>query len=190
MVYFPDWFLIFVMLFMGYGVLFLLRDHFEGFYYNVSFAAVIGDIGLISIVMIGAGILKIQGMVSADWARSGYCHLICAAAAIGASAFLLTRVRRQQGWFGEYADRLHNIVIVPVFSYLVVTLLPVIFYQGNSFEKKATIFFIAAWAALVIIDGRTDKKGTNRLDQQPWLAARGVFLRSSRPSRIFQRKKK
>jgi hypothetical protein len=180
MVYFPDWFLIFVMLFMGYGVLFLLRDYFEGFYYNISFAAVIGDIGLMSIVMIGAGILKSQGMVSADWVRSVYCHFTCAIAAIGAGAFLLARVRRQQGWFGEYADRFHNIVIVPAFSYLVATLLPIIYYQGSSIEKGATVFFIALWATLVYVDSKTDKKGLNRLDQQTYLQARKVPLQSSR----------
>ena len=186
----PGWFLAVAMIFLGYGVLFLFRDFFEGHYYDVSFASVIGDAGLIGVILIGAEILKNQGAVSADWARSVYCHCICALAAIGAGAFLLVRVRRQQRWFGEYADRYHNIVVVPIFSYLVITLLPVIFYQGNSFEKKATIFFIALWVILVCIDSRTDTRKTKRLEQQAYLKARGVHLRSSRPPWIFGQRRK
>jgi len=186
----PGWFLAVAMIFLGYGVLFLFRDFFEGHYYDVSFASVIGDAGLIGAILIGAEILKSQGTVSADWARSVYCHCICALAAIGAGAFLLARVYRQQGWFGEYADRYHNAFIVPTLVYLILTLLPVIYYQGSGFEKWATSFSLILWFILVIIDSRTDARKTNRLEQQAYLKARGVHLRSSRPPWIFGQRRK
>jgi hypothetical protein len=174
MVFFPDWFLAVAMIFLGYGVLFLCRDHFEGLHYNVSFASVIGDTGLIGVVMIAAGIIKKQG-VTAAWVSDTDFHYVCATFAIVVGINLLSKVRIEQGWFGEYADRYHNAFIAPMLVYLLSTLLPVIYYQGNSLEKRATIFFLILCFVLVVIDFKT-----GRMDQQGWLRARGVPLRSSR----------
>lgn len=190
MIYFPDWSLVFVMLFLCYGVLFLFRDFFEGHYYDVSFSSVIGDAGLIAVIMIAADILKKQGAVPAGWLGSPIYHWFIALVAVIVGIILLAIVRYQQGWFGEYADRYHNIVIVPTLSYLLATLLPVTYYQGSRFEKWATSFFLALWFILLYIDWKTDDKKTNRLDQQAYLKARGVRPQSSKPLWLFQRKKK
>ncbi len=175
MVYFPDWFLAVAMIYLGYGVLFLCRDSFEGLHYNVSYASVLGDTGLIGVVMIAAGILKRQGAVPAGWLRDVDFHYVCAAIAIIVGIVLLAKVLYEQGWFGEYADRYHNGFIAPMLTYLLLTLLPVIYLYGTSFEKWATGFFLVLCFVLVLIDIKT-----KRMDQQGWLQVRGISLRSSR----------
>jgi len=175
MVYFPDWFLAVAMIFLGYGVLFLCRDGFEGLHYNVSYASVLGDTGLIGIVLIAAGILKRHGAVPADWLRSANFHYVCIVVASAVGGFLLAKVRKEQGWFGEYADQYHNAFIAPMLTYLLLTLVPVIWLYGSGGEIKATVFFLVLCFSLVIVDAKT-----KRLDQQSWLQARGIHLRSSR----------
>ena len=176
MVYFPDWFLAIAMIFLGYGVLFLCRDNFEGLHYNISYASVLGDTGLIGIVMIAAGILKRQGVVPADWLRDTDFHYVCATIAIVVGIVLLAKVYYEQGWFGEYADRYHNAFIAPSLTYLLLTLLPVIYLYGSIGEKKATAFFLGLCFTLIFIDIKND-----RMDQQTWMRVHGFPLRSSRP---------
>jgi hypothetical protein len=185
MILFPYWFLAVVMIFFGWGVLFLFRNHFEGLAYDISFASVIGDTGLIGIVMIAAEIIKGQGAVPANWLRSLHFHFFCGVLAIALGIILLAKVNREKGWLGEYADQYHNIVIVPMLAYLLLTLLPVVFIYGSDVEKAATVFFLILWFSLVFFDFKT-----KRLDQQDWLRVHGFSLRSSRPPWLFQRKQK
>jgi len=61
------------------GVLFVLRDRYEGLYYNTSYSAVLGDGALICIVLMAAGILQ-RGVSFPEWTKgglfpSGYFHL-------------------------------------------------------------------------------------------------------------------
>ncbi len=65
----------------------------------------------------------------------------------------------------EVMDIYHNIVVLPLLAYLLITILPVIFEHGTATEKTTVVILVAIWALLLWYD-----MATGRLDQQRWLA--------------------
>ena len=148
------------------GAIFILRDRYEGLYYQVSYSAQLGDGALIAMVLMAAGILQRGGL----FPPSGWFHIgaLALGAVIGVGWWLIDaldglhlpidqQVRHEMQWGDVY----HHLVIAPLLVYLFVTLLPVIYKNGTSVEKIATVCMILFWVSLCIYDARN-----GRLDQR------------------------
>ncbi|MFA6353341.1 MAG: hypothetical protein WCW93_00165 [Candidatus Paceibacterota bacterium] len=151
----PIWATAILLYFLTMGVLFILRDIFEGLFYNTSYSAVLGDGGILVIPLMAAGILQ-RGAPLPWWVRGWEYHQIavCLGLLLGMIWLALDRPK-------QWGDRYHHLVIAPLICYMGGTLLPVIFTSGTCLEKLATIFLIALWAGLVVYDAKT-----HRLDQR------------------------
>ncbi|MFZ1019523.1 MAG: hypothetical protein WAN61_00830 [Minisyncoccia bacterium] len=146
------------------------RDIFEGLPYNVAYSAVIGDAGLVIGILIAATILQRGGTYIPQTLQSGtmqFFLLVCCFV-LGITACSLTLGSRS----GQLMDIYHDVVIAPMILFLAVTLVPVIYYNGNETEKTALLCFVVLWAGLVAFDIKY-----KRMDQRSWLQNHGVTLK-------------
>lgn len=147
------------------------RNVFEGIPYQVSYSAMIGDIGLITCVLIAATILQRGGAYIPQLLQSGTCQiatlLLCVA--LGLIACMLTLGSRS----GQVMDIYHDVVVAPLFLYLAITLAPAIYTNGTKVEITAVICFVLLWLALVGFDIKY-----GRLHQYLWLKSHGVTLKN------------
>ncbi|MCX6752215.1 MAG: hypothetical protein NTZ87_01810 [Candidatus Nomurabacteria bacterium] len=153
----PIWATAFILYMMTMGVIFILRDRYEGLFYNTSYSAMIGDGALLVVVLMAAGILQRGETLIPTLLQSGRNHYVVAVwgFSFGVLCWWLSSDPKQ------WADIWHNLVIVPLLFYLGIILLPVIFKNGTRAEVVATLFFIVIWIALVGYD-----KVTQRLNQR------------------------
>lgn len=152
----PIWATALILYAVTMGVLFVLRDRCEGLYYNTSYSAVLGDGALVVIVLLAAGILQCGEVLFPIWAQKGSFHLLALLASIILGLFWVMIDDPKQ-----WGDKYHHLVIAPLFMYLAVTLLPVIYLNGTRGEWIATICLVLLWAGLVAYDAKT-----HRLDQR------------------------
>ena len=138
------------------------RDIFEGLPYQVAYSAAVGDAGFVVSVLIAATILQRCQYVAVWWPRTGKAQtlVLYASVVIGTVASMLTISSRS----GRTMDIYHDVVVVPLFLYLAITLLPVIFKNGKRVEIVATLCCILLWAILVVFDVMHD-----RMNQREWL---------------------
>ena len=125
----PIWFTV-IMLFIITAVpIYVLRDCFEGIPYNIAYSAIIGDVGLVCVVLIGATILKRvhqqKEYVIAFWRNISY-HVF---------SLVIGAVVSYCWWHSNppiyWGDIYHVIIVVPLLTYLGCTLLPIILTKGN-----------------------------------------------------------
>ena len=153
-------------------MMFVGRDFFEGLPYDVAYSSTTGSLALMVVVLIATSILQegratknlqwlevggigLQGMLFVDiWV---YCGIVCS----------LTLNSRS----GQLMDIYHDVVIAPLFVYLAITLLPVIFKNGTKKEKTVTVCLALVWFGLVTFDMTHD-----RMNQHQWLQAHGITL--------------
>lgn len=122
----------------------------------------IGDGALIVAVLMAAEILK-RGGTMPEWLQDSKYHIGAGFVGIIFGVVWLKFDRPQQ-----WADRYHHAVIAPLLLYLVITLLPVIFTNGNKNEKFATVFFVVLWVVLVFYDGAWFSLRRSRLSQRQY----------------------
>ncbi len=142
---------------------FVGRDILEGIPYNVAYSSLAGDVALMVAVLIAADILQRNaGRRMRGWHQNGKVHriILLSSMMLGMVVCVVTLSSRS----GQLMDVYHDIIIAPLFLYLAVTLLPLIFGDGNRMEKRATILLILLWAGLVGFDIKYD-----RLNQRQWL---------------------
>jgi hypothetical protein len=157
----PIWATAMLLYIITMGVLFVLRDRSEGFFYNTSYSAMLGDAGLLAVVLMAAGVLQRGGQPPSWLQDGGYQAFAGLAGLVFGVVWLVLDFPRQWG------DRYHHMVIAPLLCYLGITLLPVIFKNGTKTEIASTISMIALFAGLVVYDART-----KRLDQRRYIAKR------------------
>jgi hypothetical protein len=146
------------------------RDLFEGVPYQVAYSAMIGDAGLIMCVLIAATILQRGSAITPGWMQNSTIHalILSGSVILGALVSVLTIRSRS----GHAMDVYHDVVIGPIFLYLAIILLPIIFKNGSRFEAGATIGFILLWLALVAFDTKYQ-----RMDQRRWLQTHHLSYR-------------
>lgn len=147
------------------------RDILEGLMYNVSYSSMVGDAALIICVLIAATILqRNRDCCCVPYWLQNYGmqrDLLILSFLIGLLTCWLTLGSRS----GQVMDIYHDLAIGPLFLFFAITLLPVIFKNGNGKEVFATILLIALWAGLVVFDIKYD-----RLNQRQWLKDHhGIF---------------
>jgi hypothetical protein len=145
------------------------RDILEGLPYDVAYSSLVGDVGLMIVVLIAATILKKEKIKIVWWLESNLMHLgiFSLSVAFGTTVSLLTLSSRS----GQVMDIFHDVIIAPLFLYLAITLLPVIIKnrKENKAEAIATILCVLLWASLVVFDITHD-----RMNQREWLQHHGV----------------
>lgn len=147
----PIWVTAFILYMVTIGVLFILRDKFEGLFYNTSYASQLGDGALSVIVLMAAGILQ-RGASLPEWAQSWWFDI---------GAFILGSVLGTVWWLldrpQQWGDIYHHLVIAPLLCYLGITLLPIIWLSGTHVENYSTLTLILLWAVLVVYDIKTKR---------------------------------
>ena len=155
---FPVWVTALVLYTVTMGAIFVLRDRYEGFFYNTSYSAMLGDGALMIIVLMAAGILQ-RGEGIPWWCAEGRYHVVSLAS--GAFVGFIW-------WFterpGQWGDIYHHLVIAPLLTYLGMTLVPVIAGGGTWTEKVSAVGLVLLWAVLVVFDAKQ-----RRLNQRRWL---------------------
>jgi hypothetical protein len=161
----PIWATAAILYVVTIGVLYILRDRFEGLPYNVAYSSQVGDMFLICVVLIACTILQRGGEYPPAWMLSTDYHSL--AAVVGVSIGITWwRIERPPHW----GDIYHHLVVAPLFAYLAITLLPVIFKNGTREEVFATLGFALLWARLVVFDAKY-----KRLNQREWLLRHGFL---------------
>ncbi len=164
----PIWLAAFVLVILCVGVLHPMREANEGFPYNISYASEVGDICLITIVLIGLTVLQQRGLptitlqngASADWGNfARWWGWLSLALAI----LWPTCIRVLQGK-GTWTDFYHNIFIVPLLFFLLGVAGPLIWFVGSGQEFIWACLLLYAWAGLLLYDNFT-----GRLQQTLWL---------------------
>lgn len=153
------------------------RDVMEGLPYNVAYSATIGDIGLAIIAFIAATVLQRwgfslrRGIPLPGWLQGKMIHkiILSVSVVVGIIVCELTLSSRS----GQLMDVYHDVIIAPLFLYLAITLLPIIFMNGTKVEKRATVCLILLWVGLVGFDIKYD-----RLNQLRWLKNHGEIFQT------------
>lgn len=167
----PIWVTLAILYVINAGILFEGRDFFEGLGYNIARSSVHGNVGLVVCMLIAADILQRQP-IGPWWLESGAFHWLAAGIALYTGFAVEIIVLANSKWkLGQWMDVYHNTFIVPVFTYLMLTLLPVTYYNGTQLEIIVSFWLVVFWSILGIHDAQT-----GRLNQRDWLAEQGVYL--------------
>lgn len=145
------------------GVIYILRDFFEGLPYQVAYSAQFGDVALVGAFLIAATILQRNDPLP-WWLSCGYFHVLAALVSVG---FGITwwSLDRPAHW----GDIYHHLFVAPMILYLALTLLPVILINGTKVEKCWVLCFALSWVTLLAFDLKHE-----RINQRQWLQGRGV----------------
>lgn len=161
------------------GIMFVLADRSTGLFFNVSYSGVIGDMLLTIAILIGVTVLKRGAPLPTIW----YGHstiwpqiiwlLVCVA--VGITLFISpshsTPLTNE-----TLPDRYHNLVVVPVYLFLVPAMALVIVYNGTVAEIVIGLLLVAIWACLVWFD-----YDNNRLNQPEYVHQRfGLHFQAGR----------
>lgn len=165
----PIWTIILCLFVFSGLIIWVCREFFEGFVYDVSHASRYGVFGLFLIILIGATILHRHPDMS-GWIGSEGLHdtffaisaIVFMAMTYAEASMRLKSVKRQ------IADTYHNIVIIPVLTYLLGTTLLLILFKGTITEILSSLLFFSLSGLLSIYDF---KKG--RLNQRAWIEEHG-----------------
>ncbi len=141
-------------------VLWPMRLVFEGAAYNVAFSSKFGDAALCGFAAT-AGLMLVRGVAMPEWALSLDFHLICAGVAMGVGVGIALFV--VPIWRSQVTDAYHNLFVVSVYVYLVLTMAPVYFYVGPAAIALGSAYIIV-WILLL-----RDDAAENRLEQRAWL---------------------
>ena len=158
----PLWLTFAVLYFLCIGILHIGRWAFEGHAYNTSLASEYGDVALITVVLIGVTAMSRQSHITGVLGVLDFQVTLVGMCLIAglASNFYLNAT--------EVMDIYHNIFVLPLLAYLILTTVPVIFKYGTALEKTATVISIAVWTLPGLVDILT-----GRLDQRQWLHNHG-----------------
>lgn len=155
----PVWLLFTVLFALTYAAIFVGRHVFEGLTYQVSFAAFIGDFGLLVSVLIAATILQRTSFETPYWLKASHLWFAVAMIILGVLICKTTLSSRD----GKVMDIYHDVVIFPIIAYFAFTLLPMIWLYGNTKEQVATFFFIFLWLSCVVFDIMGDRMNQRKL---------------------------
>lgn len=150
--------------------IYLMRTILEGLGYQIALSAKIGDFGLLTVAAIAITILQSGHAYIPHWAQNvdtqvGFFLLFVVIGAVVSVATIGIRS-------GRLADVYHDVVIAPAILFLMVWLVPVIWYNASLFEFTVALLAGVTWVLLIIFDV---KQG--RMPQREWMANRGIVLK-------------
>jgi len=150
----PMWATVFVALVVGMAIPFVIADRTSGLFFNFSYSGMIGDICLLTVVLIGATVIQREVPIP-SWFAGMWPQIIWFAACIAVGVFLVTVATP---WpIATWPDRYHNAVTVSLFLFLVPLMALAILYGGNRTETTVALLLIAIWGGLVVYDFKNDR---------------------------------
>jgi len=157
----PFWVVALFLDFFVIDILFIGREKFEGYPYNISWSSQYGDRALIGCILLGDCVLQQKGMPPA---LGGSYSTICLIVGVSAGLIDSVVVLWRDHWkFGTNMDTYHNIVIVSLLVYILGLTVPVIFMAGTLSEKLAAVVLSLIWVATFVYDVKT-----GRINQPKW----------------------
>lgn len=160
----PIWAIVLVALIIGFAVPFIIADRVSGLFFNYSYSGMVGDMGLLVVILIGATVIQ-RGELLPSWLTSAWFQgvwlVACIAIGIrlGRDNFLLPTA--------TWPDIYHNAASVPIYLFFCFLSLLTILFGGKPYEIQAGIALVLIWGILVVydfVDGRIDQPA--RLEQQ------------------------
>ena len=151
---------VYVLIFVfGYLSLLIGRWIFEGKAYNVAYSASWGDAALTGFLVIAAWIIQQQNFIPADWMESiAFHYILISLTALSSIIYFLISTPKQ------VMDKFHALVIVPLFTYFILSTVPIYVLYGGLVKIIIGFFLLLFWLILVIYDGKNE-----RLDQRKWI---------------------
>lgn len=144
-------------------VIYIGRDLLEGLGYQVAYSAKFGDAALLGAVFIAVRIVQRGDMpVLPDWMMnmSHQFAIWVTCIAVGGFVYTYTIDARE----GREMDAYHDFVVVPMFLFFTIMLLPVIYMAGTLAEQYSTIGLLLFYFATVAFDAMT-----GRMNQRKWM---------------------
>jgi len=152
---FPEWQVFAILFFLFIGILPIGRLLIEGRSYNISYASAYGDIALILMALIAKEILyqhpAPEWLSSHSYQEVTFWICVC----IGVACYV-TAVKTGHGW-GTFMDFYHDIFIVPLLIYMLITAIPLIFTQGTWSDRGYTFLLAGIWIWTFIADAFTGR---------------------------------
>ena len=162
----PIWASCLILYVVTMGIVYLLRDIFEGLGYQVAYSAQFGGALLVGAVFFAARILQ-RGEALSWWLISLHFHAFAAVISVifGVTCWSLVRPT-------HWGDIYYQLFIAPLLLYLALTLLPVIAINGKTVERVCVVCFALVQIALVAYDFKD-----GRFTQLPWIEKHGFPLK-------------
>jgi hypothetical protein len=165
---YPVWAVPTAMFSFALAPILVLRAVFEGLPYQVSYAALFGDPGLVIAFMIVATIFR-ENRVTRIPTRlqKGLVHLYVYGGCLLFAA--LVSLSTMQSRSGQLGDLWHDFIVAPIFLYMGITMAPIIWYNGTKTEKRTIWSFVGLLVALCVLD-----LILRDLNQRWWLVNHGL----------------
>jgi len=159
----PIWAMAMILFLVADVILHIGRDILEGLGYQISYTSKIGDLLLSGGILIAATILQRGTVAPPAWIMNGVTQLGLAVVGVGIGAivYICTYDARS----AKAMDLYHDLVIIPLYLFCAITLVPVILRGGRWYEIVVSACFVILWLLLVRYDAVN-----SRLDQRKWLA--------------------
>lgn len=155
----PVWAIVFFALIIGIGIPFVIADRASGLFFNFSYSGMVGDICLLTVVLVGIAVIQ-RGASLPAWLANGTTQAIWLVLCIVVGILLVTI---STPWpTATWPDRYHNCVVVPLFLFFTPLAVLATLYNGNRVEVVVSLLLIATWGGLVVYDfrdGRINQPG-------------------------------
>lgn len=154
--------------------MFYIRDVFEGLAYNTSRCALWGSLAILGIIAIGIDAIR-TGTIP-PFLVSDTFHIGAAALSVVFTGVIIRKyLKKEDGVRETVADHYRNWILLPGYTYLCLTLIPLISVQINKLDDLGLFVAILVLGAIWTMTGYEDD-GRGRLDQQRCLQNRGLEL--------------
>lgn len=160
----PIWAIVLVALYVSFAIPIIIANRVSGLFFNYSYSGMIGDIGLLVVILIGATVIQ-RGEFLPSWLTSAWFQGVwlvsCIAIGIrlGRDNFLLPTA--------TWPDIYHNAISVPLFMFFGMLMFFATIFAGKPYEIQASIALVLIWGILVLydfVDDRIDQPA--RLENQ------------------------
>lgn len=153
------WWLLIVTLVMGTsGIIYLIRLTWEGWVPDKSRASMPGDMFLAVYCGIIAWIC--QQKITQGWLTNIYWHrgiaALCVLAGLMAMYSGMTQSAASRRWTLRPANIYHNLIVIPLFAYIIVSMAPILWAPGHTFPKIGALACLLVWVGLLIWDIQHD----------------------------------
>jgi hypothetical protein len=157
---FPDWLVFLDIVFLSTGMVLLLRWWWEDKIYDKARSSTPGDLFLAGYCANMAAYLQIVGLPKTScftgpaWHWTVLVGMITIAISLHVGA--IARGGAERRWTMLPAQWYHNLVVVPLLAYLIVSTLPILWYGDSAQLWTGAVICFGTWTGLVVWDIKHD----------------------------------
>jgi hypothetical protein len=165
----PTW-ATFSVVFVLFTIIVIGRDILERFPYQVAYSAIVGEgLCFIAMTLIIATIMQRDKVRIPELLQYKLVHEMIVVWSVGIS--IICCMFSLESRSGSRMDIYHDVVMMSLIIYSAITLLPIIWFNGERYEKWAFWSFALLWGGCFIFDIIF-----GRINQFLWLLHHGVTL--------------